>query len=205
MSVADEHLASEISLRVLALHREVTRVAQDRRTHQVMLATPAGEMHSIALRMVGELLRAAGYPIVMLGADIPADALFACVRRHRSDVVCVSATMPGMSSLMCRAIDQIHRAIPCIEFVMAGWSLSAAARSRPGGRGLPARVRGGRGSRRQRQTRPGELGRQRDDGTRGSVEPHQRTRVRLPRMIRTDPGRRPPLGTRRRTASFRMG
>ncbi len=50
MSVADEHLASEISLRVLALHREVTRVAQDRRTHQVMLATPAGEMHSIALR-----------------------------------------------------------------------------------------------------------------------------------------------------------
>ncbi len=82
--------------------------------------------------MVGELLRAAGYLIVMLGADIPADALVACVRRHRPDVVCVSATMPGMSSLTRRAIDQVHQAIPCIQFVIGGRSLSAAARSRPG-------------------------------------------------------------------------
>ena len=132
MSVADEHLASEISLRVLALHREITRVAQDRRTHQVMLATPAGELHTIGLRMVGELLRAAGYPAVMLGADVPADALVACVRRHRPDVVCVSATMPGMSSLMWRVIDQVQDALPCIQFVIGGRSLGAAARSRPG-------------------------------------------------------------------------
>jgi MerR family transcriptional regulator, light-induced transcriptional regulator len=132
MSVADEHLASEISLRVLALHREVTRVAQDRRSHQVMLATPAGELHTIGLRMVGELLRAAGYPTVMLGADVPADALVACVRRHRPDVVCVSATMPGMSSLIWRAIDQAQHPLPSIQFVIGGRSLSAAARSRPG-------------------------------------------------------------------------
>ena len=145
MSVADEHLASEISLRVLALHREVTRVAQDRRTHQVMLATPAGELHTIGLRMVGELLRAAGYPAVMLGADVPADALVACVRRHRPDVVCVSATMPGMSSLMCR-----HRSGPACPPVRPVRHRRAQpercgtlkARSR----GLPARVRGGRGS-----------------------------------------------------------
>jgi MerR family transcriptional regulator, light-induced transcriptional regulator len=132
ISVADEHLASEISLRVLALHREVTRVAQDRRTHHVMLATPAGELHTIALRMVGELLRSAGYPIVMLGANVPADALVACVRRHRADVLCLSATMPGMSGLMCRTIDQVQKAIPSTQFVIGGRGLSAGPRSLPG-------------------------------------------------------------------------
>jgi MerR family transcriptional regulator, light-induced transcriptional regulator len=132
ISVADEHLASEISLRVLALHREVTRVAQDRRTHQVMLATPAGELHTIALRMVGELLRAAGYPIVMLGANVPVQALVASVRRHRPAVLCLSATMPGMSDVMWRAIDQVHQASPSSRFVVGGRSLRAGVRPRPG-------------------------------------------------------------------------
>jgi methanogenic corrinoid protein MtbC1 len=97
-----------------------------------MLATPAGELHTIALRMVGELLRDAGYPIVMLGANVPADALVACVRRRRPDVLCLSATMPGMSGPMCRALDQVHQAIPSTQFVIGGRSLSAGAPPRPG-------------------------------------------------------------------------
>ena len=132
ISVADEHLASEITLRVLALHREVTRVAQDRQGHQIMLATPAGELHTIALRMVGELLRGAGYPIVMLGANVPAHALVACVKRHRPDVLCLSATMPEMSGPMSRAIDQVREAVPSVQFVIGGGTLKAGPLARPG-------------------------------------------------------------------------
>ena len=132
ISVADEHLASEISLRVLALHREVTRVALNRRAHSVMLAAPAGELHTIALRMVGELLRDAGYPIVMLGADVPGHALVSSVRRHRPDILCLSATLPGMSGVMYRAIDEVHRAMPSTQFIIGGRRLAAEIRSRPG-------------------------------------------------------------------------
>ena len=42
-----------------------------------MLAAPEGEQHVVALRMTGSLLRDAGYDVVMLGADVPADALAA--------------------------------------------------------------------------------------------------------------------------------
>ena len=94
ISVADEHLATEIALRVLALQREADRVAAARRGHRVLLATPSGERHVVALRMVSNLLSGAGYWIVMLGADVPADALVASVLRHRPDVICLSATMP---------------------------------------------------------------------------------------------------------------
>ena len=40
ISVADEHIATEITIRVLALQREVQRVAQSRGGRRVMLATP---------------------------------------------------------------------------------------------------------------------------------------------------------------------
>ena len=56
ISVADEHLATEISVRVLALEREARRVARGRPAHLIMLATPAGELHVVALRMVANML-----------------------------------------------------------------------------------------------------------------------------------------------------
>src|SRR3954462_6018900 len=65
ISVADEHLATEISTRVLALQREAERLAISRGAHRVMLATPAGELHVVALRMIANLLGEAGYDVLM--------------------------------------------------------------------------------------------------------------------------------------------
>ena len=74
ITIADEHLATEISLRVLALSREARRVSRARPDHRVMLAAPTAELHVVALRMTGDLLREAGYDVVMLGADVPPPA-----------------------------------------------------------------------------------------------------------------------------------
>ena len=112
ISIADEHLATEIAIRVLALQREAERVVQARRGHRVMLATPAGERHVVALRMVSNLLSGAGYWIVMLGADVPAEALVASVLRHRPDVICLSATMPALSGMVLESIQQVRPRIP---------------------------------------------------------------------------------------------
>src|SRR4051795_10170969 len=57
ISVADEHLATEITTRVLALQHETRRVRHDRRDRRVLLATPSGEQHVVALRMLANLLR----------------------------------------------------------------------------------------------------------------------------------------------------
>ena len=62
---------------MLALQREAQRLAVARGDHRVMLATPAGELHVVALRMVDNLLREAGYDVVMLGPDVPAADLAA--------------------------------------------------------------------------------------------------------------------------------
>jgi methanogenic corrinoid protein MtbC1 len=132
ISVADEHIATEISIRVLALQREAQRVARARRNRRVLLAAPAGELHVVALRMIGNLLSEAGYQIVMIGADVPARALASAASRHRPDVVCLSSTMPGGGDQVLMAIHEVQRERPAVGFVIGGRALTSRVRSRPG-------------------------------------------------------------------------
>jgi MerR family transcriptional regulator, light-induced transcriptional regulator len=130
LSAAEEHLATEITVRVLALQREAQRVAQARPRHRVMLATPPGEHHVVALRMVANLLRGVGYDVLMLGADVPAWSIGAAARRHDVDVICLSSTLPGRSTEIIRVIDEIREHRPTVRFVVGGRGLIPEAHLR---------------------------------------------------------------------------
>jgi methanogenic corrinoid protein MtbC1 len=132
ITVADEHLATEISMRVIALQREAERVADARRARRVMLATPEGERHVVALRMAGNLLSGAGYWTVMLGPDVPAEALAASVLRHRPDVICLSVTMPAVSVQMMDSILEVQSACPAAQFVVGGRGITSVVRTQSG-------------------------------------------------------------------------
>ena len=131
LSVAEEHIATEITTRVIALQREARRVAESRRGRRILLATPAGERHVVALHMVSNLLHGAGYDIVMVGPDVPADALGASARLHKADVVCMSSTMPEQFDRVLETIDAVRNEWPSAAFVIGGRGLTAEAESRP--------------------------------------------------------------------------
>jgi methanogenic corrinoid protein MtbC1 len=132
ISVADEHIATEISIRVLALQREAQRVAQTRGEHRVLLAAPAGEQHIVALRMVDNLLRNAGYEVAMLGSDVPGEALIALMHRRPPDVVCLTSTMVDPAGEVLATIDALQRRWPAVGFVIGGNALASRVHSRPG-------------------------------------------------------------------------
>lgn len=132
ITIADEHLATEISIRVLALQREARRVVESRGKRRVMLAAPSGELHVIALRMVGTVLHEAGYRVMMLGPDVPAAALAASAIRHRPEVVCLSATMPGGGDRVLLSIHEVQQAWPAAGYVIGGRGLTSRVRSNPG-------------------------------------------------------------------------
>ena len=132
ISVADEHIATEISIRVLALEREARRVVRGRGASRVMLAAPQGEQHVVVLRMIGSLLRAAGYAVVMVGADVPATALADSAQRHEPDVICLTATMPGGEDQALIAIHEVQQRWPATGFVIGGRDLTSRSQSRPG-------------------------------------------------------------------------
>jgi len=132
ITVAEEHIATVISLRVLTLHREAQRLATTRAEHRIMLATPTGEQHVVALQMTANLLRDAGYDVVMLGADVPIDALAASAGRLQPEVVCLSSTMPGGAERVTDAIEAVQQEWPAAAFVVGGRGVSERMRSRPG-------------------------------------------------------------------------
>jgi MerR family transcriptional regulator, light-induced transcriptional regulator len=132
ISIAEEHLATEISLRVMALEREARRVAHARPGGRVMLATPGGEQHVVALRMIENLLRDAGYGVLMLGSDVPASALAAAALRHRPHVICMSSTMPGGRDRVLVAVHAVQQELPGVSFVVGGRGLGSRLRARPG-------------------------------------------------------------------------
>jgi MerR family transcriptional regulator, light-induced transcriptional regulator len=132
ISVADEHLATEIAIRVLALQREAQRLTRTRGSHRVMLATPAGELHVVALRMADNLLREAGFDVYMLGADVPPHALAGSARRYQPDVIGLSATMPGGGDQVLIAMHEVQKAWPAARYVVGGRGLTSRVQSLPG-------------------------------------------------------------------------
>ena len=120
IGIADEHLATEISLRVLTLQREAFRVARRRVGHRVLLAGLPGERHDVGLRMVASLLLHGGFDVRMLGADLPLDALVEATERHTPSVVGLSATMPESVPALVAAAEIVRDIAPGVGVIVGG-------------------------------------------------------------------------------------
>jgi methanogenic corrinoid protein MtbC1 len=124
ISVADEHLASEITLRVLALQRTVRLARRRRLNRRVLLLAPEGERHVIGLNMACDLLYAAGYDTRMLGADVPLTDIVPTAFRHAVDVIAFSATMPETNERLDAAIDHLRMSGNAAAILLGGTAVS---------------------------------------------------------------------------------
>jgi methanogenic corrinoid protein MtbC1/DNA-binding XRE family transcriptional regulator len=93
ITVADEHLASQIVLS--HLDRLVSVFAwRDRPSfYRVLVGCLEGERHWIGARMFADLCLSHGWSAEFLGPDVPSDALIEMVKKRPPQVVALSATM----------------------------------------------------------------------------------------------------------------
>jgi len=91
ITVAEEHRASQICIAIIARLSDLFRRRKAPRGTAVTL-TPPDERHGIASAMVADFLRAAGYDVHHLGADVPATDLAMFLRVVPTDLVCFSVT-----------------------------------------------------------------------------------------------------------------
>jgi methanogenic corrinoid protein MtbC1 len=120
ISVADEHLATSISIRVMTLQREAFRVARERASRRVLLAGVQGERHVVGLEMAGSVILHAGYDVRLLGADVPVAAIGAAVTRHRPAVVGFTSASSLSSVYLPAAVDEVRRVGPDVGIVLGG-------------------------------------------------------------------------------------
>ncbi len=95
LDVADEHRASAVAGRLVGrLGPRFARRGRSKGT--VVTAAPAGDHHGLALAVVGDLFRHAGYDVVDLGGDCPPESLRkAAAEAARLAAVAISAHRPG--------------------------------------------------------------------------------------------------------------
>ena len=108
LSVAAEHHATSITL------QEISYVGQIWRTRRkkdigltVALAAVEGEMHSVAMRMIGDLLHMEGWDVADLGQDNPTEDLVELVRDRKTDLVILSLSQLDRIGAAQRAAEML--------------------------------------------------------------------------------------------------
>lgn len=80
LGVADSYVATATATRIVArLGARFRRPGRSRGT--IVLGAPRGEQHSLPIAIVADLVRLAGFTVLELGADVPAEAFVAAATR----------------------------------------------------------------------------------------------------------------------------
>ncbi len=74
---------------------------------RVVLGTVKGDMHDIGKNLVGIMLRGAGYEIIDLGINTPAEKFIAAIENHQPQVL-------GMSAMLTTTMQQMRNTIAAI-------------------------------------------------------------------------------------------
>ncbi len=133
ISVSVEHRASEIATTLMARLGEHFRRRGPSRGTAVTL-TPPGDQHRLGSMMVADFLRAGGFEVHHLGADVPIDDLELFLRLSPADVVCVSITNPSSDPDIYAGLAAASRASnPDVVVVFGGQGVDAQRVEEVGG------------------------------------------------------------------------
>lgn len=110
ITVAQEHLATAISqVAISNLYSHLDRTASNGRC--IIVACAEGEHHELGARMAADFLEVAGFTVLFLGADVPAEDVAKMATLHGAGMVVLSCATslcwPGIR----KSIEHLHEAL----------------------------------------------------------------------------------------------
>ena len=125
LTVADEHRSVGVATRIVGrLGPSFARPG--RRRGSVVIGAPSGDAHALPVAFVSDLLRAAGFGVVDLGANTPASAFVDAARgADRLCSVAIGSTLSGNDQALATAIAALHAAVPDVPVVVGGAGVGA--------------------------------------------------------------------------------
>jgi len=94
----------------LALLRPLLAETGATPTGKIVMATVKGDLHDIGKNLCNIMLEGAGFTVVDLGTNVPAEAVVAAVREHRPPLVGFSAFLTTTMSMFKVNLDALARA-----------------------------------------------------------------------------------------------
>ncbi len=130
LTVADEHRASAVAVRIIS--RIGARFARrGPKRGSVVITTPPAELHSAPVAIAADLLRWAGFNVIELGADTPAEALTQALTGVPDLLaVAMACTTQGSTTSARRVVTHLHNALPGTTVLLGGAAINDADHAR---------------------------------------------------------------------------
>ncbi len=123
LSVAEEHIATAITERLIAILSPSFRSQHSEPSEGhgvIMLGCVAGERHVLGLRMLADLFREQGWRVLDLGADVPAADWVDLARRYNVDVVAIAMTATRHLTTLKSLIRELKASVPGVKILVGG-------------------------------------------------------------------------------------
>jgi len=116
--------SAEASKRVLSVIKKHLPAGNSSGRGRIILATVKGDIHDIGKNIVAMIFESAGFDVIDLGKDVPTEKILAAVRKHRPDVLGLSAllttTMPEMGEI----VKRLRREKTDVKVIIGGPNVS---------------------------------------------------------------------------------
>ncbi len=86
----------------------------------VVIGTVKGDLHDIGKNLVGMMLRGAGYKIIDLGIDVPAEKFVAAAKDNKADIVALSALLTTTMIQMKNIVESVRSSGLGIPVIIGG-------------------------------------------------------------------------------------
>jgi methanogenic corrinoid protein MtbC1 len=109
ITVGQEHMATAITQRVMALYYPMILELPRNKGRIVVTASP-GEFHEIGTRIVADLLEVNGWDVYCTGANTPTASVIMLLEQTEASILCISTTLPSSLPAVTTLIADVRAA-----------------------------------------------------------------------------------------------
>ncbi len=130
VSVAEEHRATAAAQRIVG-HLGLQFGRRGKSRGVVALAAPSGDLHTLPITIVADLLRWKAFEVLELGGNTPASALaHAVVSQDRLLAVGIVSTTHGLETEVASSVNAVRAVAPDVAIFLGGPGVHSAAHAR---------------------------------------------------------------------------
>ena len=127
VSVAEEHRATAVAQRLVG-HLGLQFGRRGKSRGVIALAAPSGDLHTLPVTIVADLLRWRAFEVLELGANTPADVLADAVAdQDRLLAVGIVSTTGGMEDEVAESVRSVRAALPDVTVFLGGPGIPSEA------------------------------------------------------------------------------
>lgn len=126
-SVADEHRATAVAERLVG-HLGLQFGRRGKSRGVIALAAPSGDLHTLPVSIVADLLRWRAFEVLELGGNTPADALADAVTdQDRLLAVGIVSTTRGLETEVAASVRSVRAVVPDVTIFLGGGAIRSEA------------------------------------------------------------------------------